>query len=100
MSGTQRGTWVSVPVRSIRIMLPSARRSVMMAKRSVVMARRCVVMVLSYNGIMGSSGVGRKMVHYMTHLERLVSVRISWLHIGHHLFAPYLLFFLMDFSQV
>src|SRR5260221_14753393 len=31
---------------------------------------------------------------------RQVSLRISRLHIGHHLFAPYLLFFLMDFSQV
>ena len=38
---TQRGTWVLVPVRSIRIMLPSARRS--------------VVTVWSWNGIMGSS---------------------------------------------
>src|SRR5258708_38764436 len=32
--------------------------------------------------------------------ERQVSLRISWLHIGYHLFAPYLLLFLMDFSQV
>src|SRR5258707_1757928 len=31
--------------------------------------------------------------------KRQVSLRISRLHIGHHLFAPYLLF-LMDFSQV
>ena len=32
--------------------------------------------------------------------ERQVSLRISWLHIGYHLFAPYLLLFLTDFSQV
>src|SRR5258708_31939065 len=31
--------------------------------------------------------------------KRQVSLRISQLHIGHHLFAPYLLLFLMDFSQ-
>src|SRR5258708_37452359 len=31
--------------------------------------------------------------------KRQVSLRISQLHIGHHLFAPYLLLFLTDFSQ-
>src|SRR5258706_14825221 len=32
--------------------------------------------------------------------KRQVSLRISQLHIGHHLFALYLPLFLMDFSQV
>src|SRR5258708_32959339 len=32
--------------------------------------------------------------------KRQVSLRMSWLHIGHYLFALYLTLFLMDFSQV